>query len=236
MVQAYPELAGPLNNLFHILLLLALFSKPSHYRKLFFIPILAVAFFRIFYIHTGDIFEDFFTTQAIAIGITQASDYIFLTDVQRELRMKDQTLPAYELSSWQRLRWAFILLCSSRGVGWNHEPRGVVPARPKGLSKLQFIRRQVIRIIWFLFLFDLGRMHDFWNPTTVPSGTFPEIIEQNWLQVSLFSWALITYAGLSGVHALMSVIVTCLGLSKQENWPPLFGSILDAYTIQRLWG
>ncbi|KAJ6520953.1 hypothetical protein B0H19DRAFT_1277808 [Mycena capillaripes] len=63
-----------------------------------------------------------------------ASDYILLTDVQRELRMvkppqrADEPIENAPLS--RRVAWGVKLFSSSRGVGWAHEPRYANPPHP----------------------------------------------------------------------------------------------------------
>lgn len=38
------------------------------------------------------------------------------------------------------------------------------------------------------------------------------------------------------VHGLLAVVVVTLGVSEVKAWPPVFGSIQDAYSIRRFWG
>ncbi|KAJ6460108.1 membrane bound O-acyl transferase family-domain-containing protein [Mycena vitilis] len=67
-----------------------------------------------------------------------ASDFILLTDVQRELRVvkppqrADEPIENAPLS--RRIAWATKLFTSARGLGWAHEPRYANPPRPSPLD------------------------------------------------------------------------------------------------------
>lgn len=45
------------------------------------------------------------------------------------------------------------------------------------------------------------------------------------------------YAFLECYHSLLSIVFVCvLGWDRAEEWPPLYGNILEAYTVRRFWG
>lgn len=49
-------------------------------------------------------------------------------------------------------------------------------------------------------------------------------------------WAWSTFAFLDGIHSALSIIcVSVIGFDQPENWPPLFGTLAQAYTINRFW-
>lgn len=51
------------------------------------------------------------------------------------------------------------------------------------------------------------------------------------------SWIGLSISRLTLFHTLLSIIfVAGLGFDTLEDWPPLFGSVLESYTIQRFWG
>ncbi|KAF7185922.1 Acetyltransferase aurG [Pseudocercospora fuligena] len=52
-----------------------------------------------------------------------------------------------------------------------------------------------------------------------------------------FLWALGPYLTLETAHALFSILfVVVLRTDEPEEWPPLFGSISEAYNLRRFWG
>jgi len=52
-----------------------------------------------------------------------------------------------------------------------------------------------------------------------------------------FSWISLSISRLTLFHTLLSIVfVAGLGFDTLEDWPPLFGSVSEAYTLQRFWG
>lgn len=50
-------------------------------------------------------------------------------------------------------------------------------------------------------------------------------------------WAWSTFAFLDGTHSALSIIrVSLLRFDRPSDWPPLFGNLSQAYTINRFWG
>lgn len=51
------------------------------------------------------------------------------------------------------------------------------------------------------------------------------------------SWVWANFAALETYHAVLSVLfVAVLRLDDPEDWPPLFGSLAEAWTVRRFWG
>ena len=44
------------------------------------------------------------------------------------------------------------------------------------------------------------------------------------------------YALYTSLHAILSIFFVGTGIDSPEEWPPLYGSLKEAYTIQRFWG
>lgn len=50
-------------------------------------------------------------------------------------------------------------------------------------------------------------------------------------------WGYTTVSALNGIHAALSLLaVSVLGFDDPRDWPPLFGSLGDAWTIRDFWG
>lgn len=64
-------------------------------------------------------------------------------------------------------------------------------------------------------------------------------IDSREIQIRLFvsiSWIWMGYLMLDTCHVLLSILfVSILRIDTPEEWPPLFGSPLDAYSIRRFW-
>ncbi|KAL9480994.1 hypothetical protein ACSS6W_005780 [Trichoderma asperelloides] len=51
------------------------------------------------------------------------------------------------------------------------------------------------------------------------------------------NWIWNSYVLLSGAHDLLAtVFVSLLGWDQPQEWPPLFGNPVDAYSLRRFWG
>jgi hypothetical protein len=76
---------------------------------------------------------------------------------------------------------------------------------------------------------------------TLPQAKIPVtkgIFEENLVFQVFLVWlhAVRVYASLNLAHILASLMSVTLGLYQPCEWPPLFGSLTDAYTVRRLWG
>ncbi|KAF4830536.1 Signal peptidase complex catalytic subunit SEC11 [Colletotrichum tropicale] len=54
--------------------------------------------------------------------------------------------------------------------------------------------------------------------------------------LTVFSWTWSNFLILESYHALLSTTFVLLGIDNPADWPPLFGSITDAWTVKRFWG
>lgn len=71
------------------------------------------------------------------------------------------------------------------------------------------------------------------------SSSIPAITYQETILHAVFAihWIWGSYIGIDGAHAILSLLfVIVLRLDTPEEWPPLFGSPLEAYSIRRFWG
>jgi hypothetical protein len=53
---------------------------------------------------------------------------------------------------------------------------------------------------------------------------------------SLLTWLLVTRILVDGWHRTLSIIFVGSGFLRPDAWPPLFGSVWDAYTLRKFWG
>lgn len=55
--------------------------------------------------------------------------------------------------------------------------------------------------------------------------------------MTVSSWILVTYAYLTAAHDFLALLyVSILRLDYPSEWPPLFGWVMDAYSLRRFWG
>ncbi|KAJ7171190.1 membrane bound O-acyl transferase family-domain-containing protein [Mycena filopes] len=228
-------------TLYFALILTAVAIPPSGYRRLFFLPILVLTW-RL--IHDGE--AGYITSTAWFSYLLIASDFILLTDVQRELHQVPSTDPRSTRVTTRniehapfpvRLKWALQLLNSPRGVGWAHQPAatGVIPrsAAPPN-TRTHFILYQLARLSAALLLFDLMNLHTRWNPATA-TRVGMVAAGWGWRAAGTGMWALGAGAGLVMGHAGAGIVSVALGMSAPQDWPPLFGGLADATSVRAFW-
>ncbi|KAJ6480277.1 membrane bound O-acyl transferase family-domain-containing protein [Mycena sanguinolenta] len=222
------------------LLVSALTIRPSPYRRLIFLPVLFLTWRLLHDGQTGYLTSTFWFAYLLV-----ASDYILLTDVQRELRQipdaVDTRSPGITIANIEkasvgiRLKWALQLFFNPRGVGWAHEPRFAFASRsPPDTPRIKFIVRQLAHICVYLLLFDLGNLHARWNPGfslrlgMVAAGW-------RWRVVGTVMWGITSCVGMSLAHCSASIVCVGLCLSRPQDWPPLFGDLMDAASVRTFW-
>jgi hypothetical protein len=231
-LRPFPGWSFPL---YLVLCFVPLVIRPSSARRLFFIPILALTYYIIFYTSTGNITNDY----GIAFGWMTlffiSSDFILLTDVQNELRSikPPQNNAVSQEKFWTRFQWAWDLFTSPRGIGWAHEPVDVLPPRP---ARKNFILKQLARLACLAVLFDLTTWHNQFNPAYFRGGPSLTAYGWFWRYECIWGWAIHGYVALAAQNILLSILSVSLGRSDAEDWPWLFGSFLDAWTVRRFWG
>lgn len=219
-------------------LFIALVVRPSPYRKLWFLPILCLNIWLLFCVpNTG---ESPSTSNslgcAIFCSVLTASDFILLTDVQKELRLQNdkRDIPASSLSA--RMVWALKLMTSQRAVGWAHEPTGRIPAKPK-TSRWTFVVSRLFLGAYYYMLSDLLRILAQWRFAVVRRGTTDVGVLGSLLDRMTYLTALAeVQMGLTMPYICMSAVSVALGLTEPKEWPAMFGSWSEAYTIGRFWG
>jgi len=200
--------------------------KPSPHRWMFFPPIAISATFLLFC----------FNVEAVTVLLLSASDYLLLTDVQRELRLIGQPKPISDAPLSDRLIWAFKLVTGPRGIGWAHEPTAALPPRPTNLTRGQFIVSRVKWLVFYALLFDVGQMLVRHNPSF--QDTAPPMAGQGlfWRSYTMFTFVITSTPFLViGLNLIPSLVFVTAGFSEPSEWPHLFGSVFEAYTIHNFW-
>lgn len=225
----------PLFALSQCLLLVGLVAKPSSYRWLLWLPIAIINCYCLSLTPGHDPAGNEGLHSTVIIYIFHASDYILITDVQRELRLTDQREPISNAGLLQRLKWGLHLLANHRGVGWTHEPKSVLPSHPN-LTRGQFLASRLLRLAAIVLTSDVAHIMVRANPFL--AKTAPPFVQQPWPWRfwSIFLIAVTQWCGLSIMHTFCSIVFVGSGLSTPDLWPNTFGKWGDAYTIRRFWG
>ena len=206
-------------------------SQRSHW--LFFIPIAAICIYVVFFCASSNPALDYYTTTFTALNFFISLDYILLRKYQPELQPSGQ-IPLSEMLLKDRLWWATSLVGNPRGIGWIHEPTTHLPPRPSSI-RWKFILSQLMWMIFYTLQFDLTNLFVRENPCFATAG--PSLTAFGWLwRSTAWLFVLLLYSWLSLLHSGYSIVSVATGISEPRDWPHLFGSPLDAYTVRNCWG
>jgi len=131
----------------------------------------------------------------------------------------------------------------SRKVGWNQEPSKALPP-PPNCSRAVFIRSRVFIILINFLASDLANNHlhgnvSFDNRIHLDLDGPETYIGRKALLLrapDLISWAATFVCTVIVQHSILAIVTVGLGLFEPADWPPIFGSFGDAYSIRRFWG
>ena len=216
--------------------LAALIVKPSPLRRLFLVPIfLGLAYFfrsKLQYHFAPEYsFACLFFSQLFI-----ASDYILLTDVQRELFLKGQKEPAFRLSLFERIKWGASLFINHRCVGWSHEPTYALPPRPSSLTRQKFISQELGRLAQDLVLFEVLTTYSNRSGYFLSNGRSMAADGLFWRMVNVLVYGNSAIVSMNMSHRFVGILGVLLGYVEPQDWVPMFGSRRDAYTLQKFWG
>jgi len=211
-------------------------ARPSPFRWLYFLPFGGICIYLVMFTTLKNTVHDYGMGCYIFTLLFAASDYILITDVQKELRLKDQTQPIYTKSFLERLKWSMALLNGPRGVGWNFEPSGYLPRSPvPSMSRKAFIARKLLEISLNVILYDLTGFLNRVNPCFAHHG--PPVSESAFVwRLALLSYAFAAYLTISTLHCGYSVLSVGVGATEPKEWPSIAGHLKDAYTVRNYWG
>ena len=67
----------------------------------------------------------------------------------------------------------------------------------------------------------------------IPSITARETAIRSWLVIH-FVWS--SYCTFTATHDILAIAHVLLGIDEPEEWPRLYGSVIEAYSMRRFWG
>lgn len=156
-----------------------------------------------------------------------------------------QIAPPEGADTRQKIKFGLIALFNSR---MNIETRGLPQfskTEPNYVpSRLVFLLNRGWAATWTMTVFILLQKYplslwpdDFESPKTHILRRILEVSPREWVILFYLSFEcwLDSYCLLKAAHSVASVIAVACG-DEPKNWRPLFGSIKDAYTVQRFFG
>ena len=228
-----PALVG-LIYLFLIIGLVNHNEKPSQRSQwLFFIPIATTCIYMTFFCASSNPASDYLAINPITTLFFISLDHILLRKYQRQLQPLGQK-PLSEMPLKDRLWWATNLTGNPRGIGWTHEPTLHIPPRPSSTPR-KFIISQLMWMVFYILQFDIANIFVRANPCFATGG--PSLTAFGWLWRST-AWLHVSlaYSTLSLLYIAYSIVSVAVGMSEPRDWPHIFGSPLDAYTLRNCWG
>ena len=170
-----------------------------------------------------------------------AFDFLVLTDVQRVLKMEGQRHDKIEDAPFiERVKWGINLAMSPRAVGWvdPFAPKApCIPTPPSATtSRLEFVLSKLFAVMINVILFDLLGFLNRANPCFKQHGLTVAETTFFWRLELAFGLAAGEYLLLTTLHCIYSIIMVGLGVSEPRQWPALFGSPFEAFTVRRFWG
>ncbi|KAG2016475.1 toxin biosynthesis protein [Coprinopsis cinerea AmutBmut pab1-1] len=223
--------------------LLGTASRPSPYRRLFFLPILFLSIWPLF-----SPISDAERPGQPFVGLLysllfSASDKILFTDIQNELYLRsDKALTdagkvkhVSQRSVWGRVKWAVELRLALRGVGWSFEPSpGHLPPPAPQRGRWTFVLCQLLRAVYHVLFLDLCsavcRLVPYFSDFRgLMTGGFPG-------RLSTWLFIVASHHVLSMPFCVISAIGVAVGWGEPREWPQVMGNPLDAYTVRRAWG
>ena len=229
-----PALLG----LIYLILIIGLANhngKPSQRSQwLFFIPIASICIYMVFFCASSNPASDYVATVPITTVFFSSLDYILLRKYhQRELQPSGQK-PLSKMPLKDRLWWATSLLGNPRGIGWTHEPTRCLPPRPSSTPG-KFILSQLMWMVFYILQFDISNIFVRANPCFATGG--PSLTAFGWLwRSTAWLYVSLAYSTLSLLYIAYSIVSVTVGMSEPRDWPHLFGSPLNGYTLRNCWG
>lgn len=193
-------------------------------------------------IRSKDLFQ--MLSEGRLMGVTlHHINLIFLAGVDLE---SNRTLSLIPRLKYVLLRYVLNI----RGIGTIYQTKNVPPFPPyfrDGANlKKKFIVRQIVIGVWQYLLADVG-IALLRALTEEERLTFYGSREEwIWLNGTATQWRLRFLATivfwvtlkaiLDLIYRFCSVFATATCITSMHEWPPLFGSITNAYTLRNLWG
>ena len=152
-------------------------------------------------------------------------------------------------SFWSRFAFGQAVTTSPRGIGTSWEAKNVpsfsardpkyVPFRTEFIAKHSFMVLAIYLVHDYALDTQLGLDRSLLSPVYVPF--FQRIGDVSWAEIPTryliaISYWITQYCILEAAFSIFAIIGACFNPNDLELWPPLFGSLLDAYTVRGFWG
>ncbi|KAI0324014.1 hypothetical protein GY45DRAFT_1439337 [Cubamyces sp. BRFM 1775] len=165
----------------------------------------------------------------------------WLTDPVNDFRYVKDPAPLTARPLFKRIWYAFCIIRNYRLIGTNVQVANV-PAPFKG-TRSQFLLRRLRQLLVCIVSLDLVESwihthHHLYMPETAHLHFPATPLGYLARSACIGAWLFMCYTvlKLSYVVCSMVAVATQIGNGDPEDWPDLFGTWSDAYTVRHLWG
>ena len=153
-------------------------------------------------------------------------------DVTPEERMRELERKGF----WGKLAWSWGVYSNPRGLGWGHQVPGLRHVEA-GISHWKFVLEELAYALTFSVAIDLLTL---WYKHLQSTGTdapWTILAEPIPMQILIgLSNIFRIFFEMASMHSLAAAATTAVGMYQPSDWPPIVGSLRDAYTLKRFWG
>ena len=215
----------------------ALVAPPSPYRPLFIVPIVLTV---LYFFRTVSEYHNPFQYSYASFALQDlflASSHILITDVQRELFIKGQKVPAHQLALVERVKWAVKLWICTRCIGWTHEPtHALPPPPPPSVTRTAYLNQEIRALMVDLVFYDACVTYAKHSPCFIIDGYSIAGDGIYWRTLNVLLVGSGAFISICIPHRVYCILCVYFGFLKPQDCVPLFGNLRDAYTLRNFWG
>ncbi|QIW96627.1 hypothetical protein AMS68_002145 [Peltaster fructicola] len=168
----------------------------------------------------GDASSDYYNSGPVFAMLLWYIDFVLCTPREGDGAPAFQGKRWEALTIYQRLAWAFrLMLPTQRGIGWNWQIKDVPPGHSNAWQHAQ----------WAIF---------YYAQSVVMLIILGASLEgQGLLANAIVGWsgAIWVWDRLNCAYSVVAALTIALRICEPWEWPPLMGSLKDAWTVRRMW-
>ncbi|KAJ8489854.1 hypothetical protein ONZ51_g2666 [Trametes cubensis] len=167
-----------------------------------------------------------------------------VTDPLKDIRYLKDPAPLTTKPLFKRIGYALCILRNYRLIGTNAQVANVPP--PFKGTRSQFLRRRFWQLVVTIITFDITESWVHMHPHLyMPSGSDSDAVNLHFpagpvgylaRSACMAVWLVMIYSLLRLLYFSFSFAVVAAHLADPEDWPDVFGTWSDAYTVRHLWG
>jgi len=151
-------------------------------------------------------------------------------------------------SIWTRLRWGFFAATAGRAPATPWEVKGTPPFKSREPpSRLRFIFDNLVTLVLCYLVVDamsLGQhkpeenvVNFAWEKVRIFTRLGAISVEEIQLRIIvLFVCWVSTYCLIQASYCLAAIFTVATHMTPVKLWPPLFGSLMESWSIRQFWG